>query len=135
MFTYFEFHDSVLAGFTEEGAKCVLDFRPAYVHRSEGRPGIDPGDGFWQDLRIVVCDAKIKKPDLVLPADIDDGLLTVGEIRMSNIAPTQFREEKKVVMKLFTMAGGAEIEIEGTSIEVQTIGEPRFAEHFPGSSK
>jgi hypothetical protein len=56
----FEFHDSVLASIKEEGARCILEFRPAYVHRSEGSPGVDAGDGFWQDLQIVIGGAKIK---------------------------------------------------------------------------
>jgi hypothetical protein len=59
-------------------------------------------------------------------------LLTVGAIRMSNVVPAQLQEEKKVSMKIFTMVGGTEIKIEGTSIEIQTIGEPEFAERFPG---
>ena len=135
MFTSFEFHDSVLAVIKEEAAQCVLEFRPAYVHRSEGRPGIDAGDGFWQDLQIVIGGANVKKPSLNLPSSISDGILTVGGIRMSNIAPTQLHEEKKVSLKIIMKVGGVEIEIEGRSIEVRTIGEPEFVETFPGTSR
>jgi hypothetical protein len=134
MFTYFEFHDSVLAELKEEGARCVLELRPAYVHQSDGRPGIDPGEGYWQDVEIVIAGAKLKAPILSLPCPIGDAHLSVGEIRMSNIAPTTLHEAKKVSLKIWLMIGGSEVEIEGTSIEIRAIGEPEFAEHFPGSS-
>jgi hypothetical protein len=134
MFTYFEFHDSVLAALKGEGGRCILELRPAYVHQSDGRPGIDAGEGFWQDIEIVISGAAIKKPALSLPCPINDGHLTVGEIRMSNLAPTTLREAKKVSLKIWMMVGGAEIEIEGTSIEVRTMGEAEFAESFPGTS-
>jgi hypothetical protein len=90
----------------------------------------------WQDLRISIGGAKINRPSPTLPASISDGLLIVGENHMSNIAPTQFHEEKeKVSLKIVTKEEGAEIEIEGTSIEIRTIGEPKFADTFPGISR
>ena len=38
-----ELHDSTLAGIEPVGNEIVVRLAPAYFHRSEGRPGIDPG--------------------------------------------------------------------------------------------
>jgi len=135
MCSYFEFHDSVLAAVVDDVARCIVELRPAYVHRSAGIPGVDAGEGFWQDLAITIECAKMKMPQLELPTDIGDGYLSVGDIRMANLAPTQLREEKKVLLKIVTMVDGTEIDIEGTSIEIRTIGEAVFAESFPGTPK
>ena len=124
----------MLATLKEEEARCVLELRPAYVHESDGRPGIDPGEGYWQDIEIAIAGAKVTKPFLSLPCPISDGHLSVGEIRMSNIAPTSLSEAKKVSLTIWMMAGGAEIQIDGASVCIRTIGERQFAEHFPGSA-
>ena len=52
-----ELHDSVLGeiGFAEGDAK--LSFVHAYIHRSEGRPGIDPGTGWSQKAELIIEEA------------------------------------------------------------------------------
>jgi hypothetical protein len=46
MNTNIELHDSVVANIaTLEGA-AIVSFQPAYLHKSEGRPGFDAGSGW-----------------------------------------------------------------------------------------
>jgi hypothetical protein len=131
----FEFHDSVLAEIKKEAGRCVLRFHPAYIHRSKGIPGVDAGEGFTQDLKIVVDGAKIKGSARELPAEIADGSITVGDVRISNVAPVPFYEKQKVYLTMRPSSGAAGIEIEGSSIEIRTIGEALFVESFPGAEK
>ena len=132
MFTYFEFHDSQLTVLEEEADRCIVELHPAYVHQSDGRPGIDPGEGFWQNIRIVITGARLRKPDLRLPCPIADGYLTVGDIRVSTIVPTVLRKGGCVSLKIQPMDAAGEVEIEGIGIEVQPISEPQGFETFPG---
>jgi hypothetical protein len=135
MNTCFEFHDSVLAEIKEEAGRCLLRFHPAYIHRSEGRPGIDVGDGFTQDLQIVIGGAKIRKMACVLPTEISGGSITVGDTQMLNCAPVPFLEKKKISLKILPASASGPIEIEGSSIEIRTAGEAVSVESFPGAAK
>ena len=92
-----------------------------------------PGDGFWQDIRIFIANAQIKKTAMKLPLWIGSGVLTVGEIRRSSIAPSHLREEKPVFLKL-ELESLAELQIEGSSIEITTVGEPDLGEAVPTRS-
>ena len=135
MNTAFEFHDSVLAEIKEEGGHCLLLFRPAYIHRSEGRPGVDVGEGFTQNLQNMVGDAKVNRRECQFPLEITNGSITLGDERVSNVVPIPLYEKKEVLLKMLPIWGSAEIEIEGRSIEIRTIDEAVFVESFPGVSK
>jgi hypothetical protein len=41
-----------LDSISEQDGSIVVKLRPAYIHRSDGVPGIDPGSGWVQDAVI-----------------------------------------------------------------------------------
>jgi hypothetical protein len=43
-----EIHDSTLDGLSVERRVAVLRFAHAYIHQSEGTPGVAPGTGWSQ---------------------------------------------------------------------------------------
>jgi hypothetical protein len=63
-----EIHDSELAGTTLIGRDLALRLEPAYVHRSAGRPGIDRGSGWLQDIDLVISEANVESLPAELPA-------------------------------------------------------------------
>ncbi len=50
-----ELHDSRVTGIRTEGSDVVLDL-DAYVHLSDGEPGVDAGTGWTRPIRITVRD-------------------------------------------------------------------------------
>jgi len=49
-----ELHDSVIATIVLDGGTTLITFSHAYIHQSDGVPGVDPGSGWSQraELRI-----------------------------------------------------------------------------------
>ena len=54
-----EFHDSRLSGLHQLGRKITVQFEPAYLHRSDGEPGISPGSGWHQNAELVFRSASL----------------------------------------------------------------------------
>src|SRR5262245_59103732 len=75
-----EIHDSTLASITPDGHDLVLCLAPAYVHRSAGRPGIDQGSGWLQDIDLVISEAVVESLPSEFPVDLSDGSFSVGEV-------------------------------------------------------
>ena len=76
-----EMHDSecLAVAVDEEGRGSVLP--DAYVHRTAGEPGVSPGEGGVQRIRMKM-DAMTVEGDVgVLPAYVYEGSLTVGNLR------------------------------------------------------
>lgn len=67
-----ELHDSVVESFVHsEGAIQIA--LCAYIHKSEGKPGVDAGSGFVQNVTIEFGTVQIDGDIGDLPADIYSG--------------------------------------------------------------
>jgi hypothetical protein len=129
-----ELHDSTIAAVEMHGTDAVVRFAPAYVHRSAGSPGVDPGSGWLQDLDLIVCEATIVSRPSNLPCDISDGSLAVGEVLWDNSIPLPIAGAGPVSLSAVTTAG-ASLLIQGSRAEVVLRGEARYLEKFPGSDE
>ena len=69
-------HDSLLESWSVCGETLVLSLR-AYVHTSDGKPGIDAGTGWTQTALIHLLDSHVegKMPD-------SDAAISDGELRL-----------------------------------------------------
>ena len=128
-----EFHDSTLSDVKENNGACIIELRPVYVHRSDGNAGSDAGNVFLQDFRIIIGNAVVKNRPSTLPVELDDSLLEVGDLRLSNTAPTKMKEEQKVRLRLFSMRDSSYLEVEGHSISIDALGVAHYLERFLGS--
>ena len=128
-----EIHDSTLAGLTPVGRDLILRLAPAYVHRSTGRPGINPGSGWLQDLDLVVSEAVVESSPSGFPSDLSDGSFSVGEVRWDNTIPLPLAVSGVVSLTAMTVRG-ERLVIRGTGASVVTRGELRYLEEFPGST-
>ncbi len=126
-----ELHDSQLIGFVRVGAQVIVFLR-AYLHQSEGAPGVDRGTGWVQAAALRWAEARVVGAAGELPADIWDGSLIVGDEAMPNTVPVPFAYEGPVVLRL-VLADGAEAAIDGTDASLVLIGEPEFVEEFAGA--
>ena len=62
-----ELHDSVISEIHEIDRTMVVEFAPAYVHTSRGKPGLDAGTGWVQNARLRLTGATISGDRPLLP--------------------------------------------------------------------
>lgn len=124
-----ELHDSRVACLRSEENQITLVFEPAYIHQSEGRPGIDAGTGWTQNCTLVFNDASLEGNMPELPCNVMDGNFTIGSKVHRNSIPLPPGQQGPVSLRL-VFYPGCELTISGASVELQTTGRLRFAENF-----
>jgi hypothetical protein len=127
-----ELHDSVLAALVLRDGDAVLSLRPAYIHRSSGRPGSDPGTGWTQDLEITITDATVSGSSGLLPAHISEGSLKIGNEDYPSALPMV--PLGSPVHLALVMETGSRVEIGGRRLTVVSVGEAQYVEEFPGAN-
>jgi hypothetical protein len=81
-----EIHDSGLTGIRAEGSDVVLDL-DAYIHVSDGKPGVDSGTGWMRPVRITVRDAVVQRDFDGEVMWITDGVVRIDEHVFDNMIP------------------------------------------------
>lgn len=125
-----ELHDSTLASITPDGHDLILCLAPAYVHRSAGRPGIDQGSGWLQDIDLVISEAVVESLPTEFPVDLSEGSFSVGEVRCDNSIPLPLAVSGAVSLVAVTCRGEL-LAVRGTGASTVTRGELRYLEEFP----
>lgn len=125
-----EIHDSTLGGMDADGPDLILQLTPAYVHSSEGRPGVDPGSGWLQNVAIVIRAATVETSPPRLPCSLSDGNLCSGETVWENSIPLPYSTVAQVSLRARTEYGESLV-VHGLGAEVLPHGEPRYLEDFP----
>jgi hypothetical protein len=124
-----EFHDSTFGEATQEDDGVVVHLAPAYVHRSSGRPGIDPGTGWSQSVTIRVKGAVLSPESRFAPARLSEGSLEVGACRYENVVPLPLSLREGQARLSLLPVGGPEFVLRGSAVEVLPQGEATFIEH------
>lgn len=128
-----EIYDSTLTSLVQEGQRVIVELQPAYIHRSTGTPGVDPGGGWAQDVILVVENGTIEGGAPELPCDLWEGSLQVGNQTIENIIPLPLDYRGEVQLLLVTQTENRVI-VRGSAISATPVGEPKFIEEFPGVS-
>jgi hypothetical protein len=126
-----ELHDSEVSQIHEIGQSVVIEFSPAYVHKSHGKPGVDAGTGWVQNARLTLTGATVSGDRPPLPGALWDGSLLVGGLEHDNVVPIPLAARGSVELRLF-FASGQEIVVSAESIELELIGEASYVEEFNG---
>lgn len=124
-----EFHDSTFSGIEREGADFALRFSAAYIHQSEGEPGVDAGSGWVQEVRLHISDASLSGEILGLPCDLWNGSISLDDKRFDNCVPIPLDYRGRVEVNL---EQDGKLTIIGTSLRVELLGQPKYVEEFPG---
>jgi hypothetical protein len=127
-----EVHDTTLAGISYQGRDLRVHLAPAYVHASEGRPGLDPGSGWLQDVDLIVSEAVVESSPSRLPAWLSDGTFSAGEIVLENEVPFPLAVPGPVRLR-FVTGHGESLAVAGAGASALPRGEPRYLEEFPGA--
>ena len=132
-----ELHDSQLAvlffGLNDE---AVLVFSALYIHQSDGRPGIDPGIGWFQRGEIVIDNASLPEVIRDWPCEIFSGEAIIDGTVHKNCIPLPLNCETsfKIMMQAQDDKNTLQsIEISGDGVELTLLGKRGHSEEFPGS--
>src|SRR5262245_15156901 len=126
-----EVHDSTLASIIPAGRDLVLCLAPAYVHRSAGRPGLDQGSGWLQDIDLVISEAVVESLPPALPVNLSEASVSDGQVRWDNTTPLPLAVSGTVSLTAVTCRG-EHLAVRGMRASTVTRGEPRYLEEFPG---
>jgi hypothetical protein len=88
-----EIHDSSLTSIAKRGDLLELRF-DAYIHASEGTPGVDAGTGWTQSLILVFDNGILEGSITKWPAVLYDGTLEIDGGASENIIPIPLTEKE-----------------------------------------
>ena len=132
-----ELHDSNLVSIQSTGDSVVLTFAPAYIHRSAGRPGIDPGTG-WSQTATLTIKGALAFPSVTLPAEVSDGWLRVGDEIYRNGIPAAGTFDTAIEFSAVLFArdfpGRNSLTIRGRHLVIALEGKPVYVEKFSPKS-
>ena len=121
-----ELYDSRVDRIALEDGVAHIHFSHAYIHKSKGRPGRDPGAGWSQEAVLIFLNPELLSDLPPLPNAISEGYLEVGGLRQE-IIPLPFK--RKVGGRLWLrLADGSELEIAGERPVIELLGTPVFLE-------
>lgn len=125
-----EFHDSKVQ--LAEGASDVfrIVFSSAYVHRSEGQPGIDAGTGYTQQAELTFTSATWSKSPLPYVGKLSEGFLMLSGKKHSIIS-MPLSVSGKIEAEL-VFVSGAVLYISASSVSCKFTSEAHFVENYAG---
>ena len=125
-----ELHDSTVDSVIQAGQVIRIALRPAYIHRSAGNPGIDPGSGYVQDFILEFDAAHIEAGFGALPADVFDGALLAGNQQFTNVISLPCDIAAPVSLTLFLSPDNRRACVSGLSVKAVPAGEAVYVEDF-----
>jgi hypothetical protein len=124
-----ELHDSQVVAVDSIGGAVTVRL-VAYVHRSNGRPGIDPGSGWSQRVDLVFSSGVIEERPDEMPFALDDGSIS-GGATFDGFIPLPTSIGGAVCFEARGMCG-ERLAIRGMGIVAVAAAEGVFVESFPG---
>jgi hypothetical protein len=121
-----ELHDSRVSHVEWVAGDAVIHFSHAYIHKSKGSPGKDPGTGWSQEAQLVIQSASSEAPLPQLPNTISEGFLEVGGIK-HELIPLPFKRRVGTKLSLI-FVDGTRMEIVGEKSFVEVFGAPIYLE-------
>lgn len=125
-----ELHDSNVAQVLAEGDRLSIKFSEAYVHASEGTPGVSAGDGYLQPAALIFFGASWSGALSKLSGNLSDGIVEIDG-RGLPLIPIPFNVSGKVNAEL-TFVSGEQLRISAQSVSCSIYGEARWVEAYAG---
>ena len=109
----------------------TISFEAAYLHRSDGEPGVDKGTGWLQAGSLVFGSASLSATPDIGEGWIVNGALRVGAADELHLIPVPFDVVGNVAAT-FTFNNGYVLQLQGKSSRLTLTGDASFVEDFPG---
>ena len=123
-----ELHESRIDALEIIDADTHVHFSHAYIHKSKGTPGRDPGSGWSQEAVLIIGNARSDGQLPPLPNAIADGYLEVGGIKHT-LLPLPFTRKADVSLSL-VFVDGTSLALSGRGAAVELLGKPIYLEDF-----
>ena len=130
MNTTIEIHDSKVTNITQHDGTVIVHFLPAYLHKSEGRPGLDAGTGWVQEAQLIFSEASVRGDSPEWPCNLRGGEIIVDGHRHENSIPVPLEVTEPTELRLICDPAHT-ITVTGRGVRLELIGEPRLVEAFP----
>lgn len=125
-----EFHDSRVASVHSSDGVVTITFEAAYLHRSNGEPGIDKGTGWLQAGSLAFGSAGLPGIPDIGEGRIVDGSLRVDAADELHLIPVPF-DVVGSIAATFTFNNGYVLHLQGKSSRLTLSGDASFVEDFP----
>lgn len=125
----FEIHDSTLSAVIDAETTVIVRFNKAYIHQSEGRPGVDDGTGWAQEIELKLTDSEIIKLPTSIPEELIDGHILVNDKIYRNGANLPLEEAGDIELYLQT-GMKEELRVRAKSISSRACSEMKYIEEF-----
>ena len=122
-----ELHDSIVTAI-RLGSDVVIDL-DAYVHVSEGIPGVDAGTGWSQRAQMTVRDGVIRQTFEGETLCIYSGFVRVDLSRLDNMVPREI--DTIGTVEIHFVGAEGELIVSGAGLRVEAVGDPVYVERFP----
>jgi hypothetical protein len=129
MNTIIELHDSKVAMIDRQDGDAVVHFLPAYLHKSDGRSGYDPGTGWVQEVQLILREATVEGEFPDWPCHVLDGALTIDGARHDNSIPVPLTSEASAELMLIFDSVHA-VTVAGRDVRLEFCGAPKYVEEF-----
>ena len=126
-----EFHGSDVVELRQSGTTLQIIFEPAYVHRSEGRPGVDSGSGFLQPAEIVFAGAKFTEKDGPCTGALSEALISVSGKKFDSVFPLPHSATGNVSAE-FNFESGAVLSVTATGVSCASTGPAVLVDGYDG---
>ncbi len=125
-----ELHDSQVVAVDSIAGVVTVRLR-AYVHRSNGRPGFDPGSGWSQPVDLVFTAGVIEERPAELPFTLADGSVS-GGTTFDGLIPLSTSIGLAVCFEARGICG-ERLAVRGQGMVAVAAAEGVFVESFPGA--
>jgi hypothetical protein len=123
-----ELHDSEVGACRSRDQDLCIAFSAAYVHHSEGAPGVDSGSGYVQALEMLLQQASWSGSLPSCLGRLSDGRISAGGQHLQ-LVPLPCDLNGPVRLEL-TFQNGEALAVTAARMTVRFTGEPRFVESF-----
>ena len=127
-----EWHDSEICGACHVAGELHV-LICAYVHKSGGKPGVDPGTGWWQAVLLTVTTDDPGQESLDELVEIAGGCVKTQSATIEHMIPLPWMSQASTTVTL-QLKDGRTWQVSGKSASISVIGGPEYVEAFSGSN-
>lgn len=123
-----ELHDSEITSIVDHDGTIVLELA-SYLHQSPGRPGIDPGTGWTQNVRLTFLNATLRSNLGRLPDTILDGRLALSDELFENVFSVPSTHVGSTCLQI-ELANEISLTIRSHGFQAECVDVPTYVEQF-----
>jgi hypothetical protein len=128
MNTAIDLRESKVSEISRQGTTVTVLFQPARLHKSDGRPGVDFGTVWLQDLRLIFSEASVIGPLPDFPVNLTSGKsVTNGETQI-NLFPISLKPSGQCETTF--LFDDLTVEIAAREARLELLDEPLFLQVF-----